>query len=267
MTTGPHFDPVFPAHAIELCNATIVFDQPVPPKVLSGLQEQHKARLLASGLSEGPAARGFQFDVTTGTVVPLVSGGPVSYVTRDQGTTVTIVANQVNVQTNRYIRWAIFEGSINKLLMPLVLDFCKVVSVSGVQLNYWDRFMWSGSWADIDTKQLLNPTTDLIAPKAVTAAKQWHSHVGWFEAKGPDRQRLVNANIDVVSAAAPNMPPRPSIGIYTSIHESALPRPPNTTGSAIPEQGVIPTLSGLHTDLKALLRQIIRDSMAQRIGL
>lgn len=263
MAFVPRFEPIFPAHAIEQCVATAIFDQPLPPKVLASLREKHKALFMKEGLIEGPRASGFQFDVTTGKVVPLVDGGPVSYVTPDRGTTITVVSNQVSLQTTRYIRWASFELMLSKFLMPVVTDFCEVVSITAVQLGYWDRFLWSGTWDDFDVQQLLDPENDLIVRKAARAPQQWHSHAGWFEMHAPSLRRLVNVNVDVVSAAGPTLPSRPSVGIYTSIQDASI----DPDAFALANTDLNSLLCQEHDDLKELLRAIISPTMAQRIGL
>jgi uncharacterized protein (TIGR04255 family) len=268
MTAPPHFDPVFPGHAIEQCTATVRFDQALPTKILSKLQAEHKTKLLEAGLKEGKSAVGFQFDLLTGKVVPL-QDGPVSYVTSDNGTTITIVANQVSIQTARYIRWANFESAASKFLMPLVRGFCESVSINSVQLDYRDRFLWTGSWDDFDSASLLNSESELVAPKVAHAPQQWHCHSGWFEQMPePSMRRLVNVNIDVVTAVQPDTTlQRPSVGIYTSVLDTSTAAPSETAPNWFDESGVLPHLRTQHLDLKELLRSLISPAMAQKIKL
>lgn len=269
MSSPPQFDPIFPGHAIEQCAATVWFDQALPSKILSKLQVEHKTKLLEAGLKQGQAAVGFQFDLQTGNVVQL-QDGPVSYVTPDNGTTITIVSNQVSIQTTRYIRWTNFENAASKFLMPLVHDFCSSISISAIQLDYRDRFLWSGSWEDFDSTSLLNSQSELIAPKVAHAPQQWHCHSGWFEQmpESSVRRRLVNVNVDVVTAVQPNTTlQRPSVGIYTSVLDSCVAAPSGPTPDWFNEPDVLPHLRAQHVDLKELLRSLISPSMAQKIKL
>jgi uncharacterized protein (TIGR04255 family) len=262
------FDPIFPAHAVEQCIATVVFSQPVPPKIFSGLLDKHRELLIASGMSEGPKAIGMQFDMLTGKVVPMSDGGPVSFVTPDKGTTLTIAPNQLSLQTQRYTRWAHFESSVDKFLTPVMREFCNSVEIQASQLDYWDRFIWTGDWDTFDVNQLLNPSYDLIAPKAARATFQWHSHAGWFEMRAPGERRLVNVNVDVTSVAPANaVMLRPSVGIYTSIQDGVVPIPPSTSPIWIPDAEVLGNFRQQHLDLKTLIETIISPAMARRIGL
>jgi uncharacterized protein (TIGR04255 family) len=268
MTIPARFDPVLPAHAIEQCVATVVFNQAVPPKIFSGLQESHKVRMLSAGLSEGPKAVGLQFDVLTGKIVPLENGGPLSFVTADRGTTVTITPNQVSILTLRYIRWANFKSAIDELLLQTIIDFCKSVSIVATKLEYRDRFLWSGTWDNFDVMQLLKRDSEFFAAKAAHAAQQWHSHAGWFEFPIKGVQRLVNVNIDVASVNTPNaVGLKPSVGIHTAIQDSVVAIPPNKDPKWVPEADVVQLLTEHHIYLKALLVSIISDEMAKRIGL
>ena len=268
MSSSPRFDPIFPAHAIERCSATVVFDQALPQKILSNVQNIHRARLLGSGLVEGPQAMGLQFDFVTGNVVPLMGGGPVSYVTADKGTTITLAPNQINLATLLYTRWGHFEAAIVKFLMPLVHDFSQSVSITAVQLDYLDRFVWTGTWDNFDSTTLLNPPGELVAAMPARARQQWHSHSGWFEISAPGKRRLFNVNVDVASATIANaIGSRPSVGILTLIQDGVVAIPPRAAPDWIAEGDVIPIWRQQHSDLKDLLKTIISLPMAQRIGL
>ena len=267
MSSPLRFDPIFPAHAIERCSATVVFDQAVPQKIFSSFRETHRARLLGAGLVDGPQTVGMKFDLLTGNVVPIGGDGPISYVTPDRGTTVTIVPNQVNLTNIQYTRWAHFEAALTKLLIPLVTDYSQSVSISAVQLDYLDRFIWSGTWDNFDSTKLLIPAGDFVAARPARAAQQWHSHSGWFEVPAPGKRRLVNVNIDTASATLNAVLNRPSIGILTLIQDGVIVVPPHTSPDWIDEAGVIPILRQQHLELKDLLRQIIIPEMAKQIGL
>ncbi len=266
--TASHFDPIFPAHAIERCTATVAFSQGLPQKLLSATQDRHKQRLLAAGFSEGPKAVGLQFDVLSGRVIPLAGGGPMTFVSEDQGTTIIVAANQISVQTLLYTRWANFETFISKYVSAIFADFTDALSISATKLEYWDRFIWTGDWDDFDVSQLLAVNSDLISARAAHATRQWHSHAGWFENPAPARQRLVNANVDVVSVNSPNfVGEKPSVGIYTSLQDSDVRAPSGSSPAPFTLDEVPHALRQQHLDLKALLGAIISPGMAKRIGL
>jgi hypothetical protein len=267
MSTSPHFDPIFAAHAIERCSATIVFDQALPQKIMSSLRTAHRARLLGAGLQDGPPMVGMKFDVATGNVVPLGGDGPVSYTTSDRGTTITLAPNQVNLTTMLYTRWAPFEGMLSKLLIPLIAEYSNTVSISAIQLDYTDRFIWSGTWDDFDSSTVLTLPGELVAARPARA-RQWHSHSGWFDFLAPGKRRLYNVNIDTAVAVVPNsVVSKPSLAILTVIQDGVFVVPPRAAPDWFAEGDVVPALRQQHFDLKDLLRQIISSTMAQKIGL
>jgi uncharacterized protein (TIGR04255 family) len=262
------FQPIFPAHAIERCSATILFDQPLPAKSFERVRSAEDKRLRGLGLESGPEAIGFTFDLQTGRVVPVEGNAkPIPYRTPDQSITITILNTQVSVTTTRYVRWAQFVVALSKYLLPAILVFLDTVSVLAIQLDYTDRFFWTGTWSDFDNSKLLNKESDLFARRAGSAREQWHSHAGWLESVEPQLTRLINVNIDVVNAQDPSTPGvRPSVGILTLIRDS-----PETSNSASSgwsrEEAILGALDRQHVDLKQILRGLIIAEISKKIGL
>jgi uncharacterized protein (TIGR04255 family) len=267
MNSSLRFDPIFPAHAIERCSATIVFDQPLPQKIWSSVRTRHRDRLLGAGLLAGPPTVGMQIDISTGRIVPIEGDGPGSYVTSNRAETLTLASNQINLTTTLYTRWLNFEATLNKLFIPLVADYSAVVSISAIQLEYNDRFIWSGTWDNFSSDSLLHHQGGLFAARPAKAG-QWHCHSGWVETPEPGKRRLINVNIDTGSTAVPNSGvPGPSIGIRTVIQDGIILLSSQTASNWYNESDVVPILRQEHTDLKDLLRQIISSAMAEKIGL
>jgi uncharacterized protein (TIGR04255 family) len=268
MSSSLQFDPIYPAHAIERCAVTVIFDQVVPQKILSSLRATHRSRLLEAGLTDGPPVLGMQIDISTGKVIPVEGDGPISFVTSNRGTTVTLAPNQINLTTVLYTRWVHFEATLDKILMPLVSDYSTSVSVYAVQLDYLDRFIWSGTWENFDAHKLLLPQGELVAARPLRVSQQWHCHSGWFETPTPGKRRLINVNLDIASAAVANSGVlKPSIGILTVMQDGSVVIPPHTKPNWFAENEIMPILRQQHSDLKDLLRSIISTSMAQQIGL
>jgi uncharacterized protein (TIGR04255 family) len=177
-----------------------------------------------------------------------------------------MLPRQLSLQTQRYTRWAPFRAAFSKIALPLAEDYTATVSTSAVQLEYVDRFLWTGTWEDFDVSQLIK-SNPLISERATQAKQQWHCHTGWFDWPSPTLRRLTIANVDVVSAGpTPNLL-RPSVGIQTSLQEGAFAGPEGDIVATMPDAEIIPRLDQQHLDLKELLRTIISDSTAKQIGL
>ena len=263
------FEPIFPAHAIERCSATVLFDQPLPTKLFERTRLAQEARLGSLGFERGPKTIGFSLDFQTGRVLQVGDDAqPVPYTTHDRSLTITILSSQVSLQTIRYVRWAQFRAALDKYLIPTVADFSASVSIAASQLDYIDRFWWTGTWVDFEASALLNMRSDLFAHRPGATNEQWHSHSGWFQRLEPGIRRLVNVNIDVVSAQVSNVSePRPSVGILTSMRDATEPSPPQITPSGIPDDRLLSFLDRQHVDLKGLLRDLLVQEMTKKIGL
>jgi uncharacterized protein (TIGR04255 family) len=262
------FQPIFPAHAIERCSATILFDQPLPAKLFERVRSAEDKRLRDLGLVSGPEAIGFAFDLQTGRVVPVEGNAkPIPYRTLDQSITITILNTQVSLISTRYVRWAQFVAGLSKYLFPTISIFSETISVLAVQLEYADRFFWTGTWNDFDSGKLLNKESDLFAARMGEVKEQWHSHAGWFEDFEPHIKRLINVNIDVVNAQVPTTPGvRPSVGISTSIRDASETSRAQSSGW-IPEEGILGILDRQHVDLKQILRGLLVAEISKKIGL
>ncbi len=107
-------------------------------------------------------------------------GGPKAFMFPDQTTGVTINSDGLVFSNSSYVRWQPFVGSVERYILPILSLFLETVSVAAVKLEYWDRFVWAGSWNDFDVSRLLRPSSRFITQEAAARPKQWHSHSGWF---------------------------------------------------------------------------------------
>lgn len=134
-----------------------------------------------------------------------------------------------------------------------------------MKLEYWDRFIWSGTWEDMRLLELLEKS-DYVAWGAVRPNKPWHSHCGWFDLNENGTKRLVNINLDAVDfRAGPNGLPKPSIGIYTMIQDVFVSLP--DVHLDVEVAGVAAHTELVHKDLKELLTHLITREMQERVSL
>lgn len=271
---GPlRFEPLFPAHAIERCSASVFFTQPVPDKFFETVKSRTADVAFRLGLHpvpQAPAIGGFQIDVMANRIVPLQGGGggPSVFTTEDGATTYTVAPNMLVWQTANYVRWAPFVGRFDELATPAIQAFRDLVDVSVVKLDYVDRFFWTGEWEDIDYAGLFAPSSELLAERGARAHREWHSHVGWFD-DHPDRRRLFNLNVDVAEVARPDREtPAPTVGILTMVQDQArqmeLGRIPTPW---LGNRSVVEVLEQQHIELKKLLASLITSATSTQIGL
>jgi uncharacterized protein (TIGR04255 family) len=262
------FEPIFPAHAIERCATTIYFDQQLPAKAFQKVIERADTLFRNAGYERG-GAFGVNVDVATGRVSPVGDSiSPASYISPDRSNNFLVTSNTLSMQTGRYIRWEPFVGQFEELMVPLVDLSADVVSITGIQLDYLDRFFWTGDWENFDWRSLLQDRPDFLTDMARQTGRQWHCHSGWFEERVAPVRRLVNVNIDVVDAVRHGRPePSPSISILTLFRDHIPVTPGQPVATGIQAGTLVAALGELHGDLKILLSRIITTAAAERIGL
>lgn len=261
------FEPIFPSHAIERCGVTITFSEMLPSKAFQRAVEQSQNRFRSAGLEaigggQGRASIGFQIDIASGQTTPLSPGLATSaFATPDKATQFIIAPNYLAVRTNSYVRWRPFAGQIGEFILPLIGTYADTVSVSSVQLDYTDRFLWTGDWGTFDWRMLLKGDGRFVAARASEGHRLWHTHSGWFDETSEVR-RLVNVNVDLSDFIQSDRTV-PSIAILSLMRDD-IP----SGGTRYDDAASIQTcLDQLHTGLKALLGEIVTEPMAERISL
>ena len=253
------FQPIYPAHAIERCAATLIFDQPLPQKLFDKTLLLAKAHLDAARFASAPAPAEIRVDAATGSISVNQSGSASVFNSLDGGTSLAIFPAMIIWQTTRYVRWMPFRGDFDRLTRPFLTTFLEVLSLAAIKLEYVDRFLWSGSIHDIDPWLLLRKDSGLVAAAAAKLGTSWHSHCGWFEQA--TRRRLINANVDVADVIRPPLDPQPSIGIFTLMQDHSDNHPFTSA------EDILSGLDIIHHDLKVLLGKLIVESMCDRISL
>jgi uncharacterized protein (TIGR04255 family) len=266
MDNEPQFEPLFGSHAIERCGVTITFSEALPSKVFQRVLDQAQTRLRAAGIEGvGPApGQGFaiQIDMASGSTTPLAGPRPAIFASPDKATQFIIAPNSLTARTTNYVRWTPFAGQMEELMLPLIGVYSDVVSMTNVQLDYVDRFLWTGDWTNFDWRLLLRPDAGFLAAQASEGHRLWHTHSGWFEEKAEGRQ-LVNVNIDLQDFTRSDGTSVPSVTILTLMREDVPLEVPRLEDAA----SIQTCLEQLHNELKTLLGQIITTAMADRISL
>lgn len=264
MSDAAHFEPIYPRHAIERCAWSLNFTQPLPEKLYLQATSAARELLATHGISSIPA-QSINFDAATGTVSIGAAYGPQEFGTPDGSLILTLTPDAIIWQTTRYTRWNAFWGQVHDIVLQIAQPFTDALAVAAVKLEYWDRFIWSGTWQNLDVHALLNEN-NLIAWGAVRPHEPWHSHSGWFETNSSTPRRLLNVNVNAADfQTAANTAPKPSVGIYTMIQDFFF--FPRFTQIDADMDAIRVQSDSAHRDLKTLLGKIIRPEMQNRVSL
>lgn len=264
MSEAGQFEPIYPRHAIERCAWSLSFAQQLPEKLYLRSTIEARELLAAHGISSIPV-QSVNFDTITGAVSIGAAYGPQEFGTPDGSLVLSLMPDGIVWQTTRYTRWDAFWEQVNEIVLQIARPFTEALPVSSVKLEYWDRFIWSGSWSDMRLEELLTKS-DRIAWGAVRPSAPWHSHCGWFEENGHDPRRLVNTNLNALDFRAnASSLPKPSVGIYTMVQDFFI-FPPFIHHDA-DEQAVLSQTQKAHEYLKSLLADLIVPEVQKRISL
>lgn len=258
----PEFRTQTPAHAIEQCSASILFQPAVPSKLLDKINRENTRHLERMGFKQAPAGPFMNVDIATGALSQATEGAPRFYLGPDGKTQVSIMPNVIALMTPQYVRWGHFQDLISRILGPICEAFNEVVSLNAVRLEYWDRFVWTGTWEDFDASLLIDISSGYIAPRVLEVEKEFHSHCGWFAYDGPVR-RLVNINIDAQEGIQGSAR-IPSIGFYTMAQDQVASedKQHEFEVTSVSEQ-----FNNVHAELKKLFASLIVNEYAAKIGL
>jgi hypothetical protein len=155
------------------------------------------------------------------------------------------------------------------LMKPSVDLALELVPLQVIKLEYWDRFVFDGPSSEVDYKDLLKPNSRYVSGLPVGMKELWHSHVGLFAPAGDFQRRLIHLNLDVIDVADVKLPSigqaleqRRSVGIYSMAQDTL------DIANGLLDSAPLPTkLDDMHEALKDVLREVITEQAAKRIGL
>jgi len=171
-------------------------------------------------------------------------------------------------RTSLYSRWDTVWLQANKYFSALVPIYAKQAKLSGISLNYVDKFVWSGELAECSANLLLKDNSLYLCPHVYKAKDFWHSHTGVFMRVNDNTKRLLNVNVDYLDEMHRGEPRR--IVSVTTVLTDQL-NQPGYELRAIEEDSIMSFISAhmqeLHVFGKEVLGGIINDTMSRRIAL
>lgn len=244
---------------------SVTFDSALPEKLYSKFVVDFTMELEALELKRQTGNQAFAFDSASGRVINVADDyGPATFVSHDGVNELFLVPNAVTFTTQRYVRWATFQNSFHAITASILARYDSAVNLNSVRLEYWDRFIWTGEWSDLELEKLLRKDTEVLTQKIFAAQREAHCHTGWFDYADTER-RLFNVNVDVLALGMPHNPTRldPSVGIYILIQDQSDVE--NTKKFA--GVNLMDRLEELHVVSKKQMASLLQPGIAKRIGL
>lgn len=271
------FEPIHEAHAIEQVLFVLQFERPIDDvnfaealKIAEQFQNELPGRAEIQGFELAIGAPVIVGPVPLGSV-PL--GPSIGSVFRRIGPDGT-VQNELRLQrtsmtfrTSLYTRWDAVWTQTRKYFSDILIKYAAQTRMSGISLNYVDKFAWVGRMAECQPNLLLRQGSNYLCPHVYATQDLWHSHTGAFLRVGKIK-RLLNINVDYLDEH-PSTGLRRVVTITTVM--SDLINQPGYAATEITPNNVVEFVDAhmrqLHDFGKEVFGQIINDEMCKRIAL
>jgi uncharacterized protein (TIGR04255 family) len=284
------WEPLKEAHAIEAASAIIAFTEPLNDVLWRRTVRNAEELAPPSGLTNRSALSGIQLTIGANNVIavagPSAADGAgqlagVKFqrlrITEDaRGSIGQTIAEEFSIERGAisyrnmsYTRWNAFRAKLRDLAKPALEIAAQGAAVGSIRLEYRDVFLNSGEPAEADVGAVLRSASKYIAPHIFELRDLWHSHTGMFVSEPGVQRRLVQINVDSIDIAnAPGTKPRRAVAITTGVQDNFDPAADSQLENPSKAADlVVERFESLHDYSKALLGQILTDTMIERIGL
>lgn len=264
------FEPLHEAHAIEQVLFVVQVDRPLDDGAFA--EARRTASQFKSELPGSAEIQGFAMAIgRPGPVTPIPAGpmvGSVFHKTRSDGTIeneLRVELASVTFRTTSYTRWDAVWTQARRYLDALVPIYLSRANVSGLSLNFVDKFVWTGEVRECRAGSLLRSGSKYLCPHIFAAEDLWHSHTGVFLRPDEATKRLVNINVDCIDQNQPDGQRR-VVGITTVLTD--LLNQPGYPATVVDGSSFIDhRMKQLHNFSKETFGNIINDDMSKRIAL
>jgi uncharacterized protein (TIGR04255 family) len=264
------FVPLHEAHAIERLLIVVQFSGQLDDADLAQVKRAGEQFPELPGVTELQT-----FTVTVGQIAPPAAPNQLSGVSfravSKQGTTETelrVDRSSLVFRTSIYTRWDEVWGQARRYFAELVPIFAARGVLSGVALNFVDKFVWTGQPDESRGSMLLREASPFVAPHVFSAEDLWHSHFGKFVRVDNKVKRLLNVNLDCLNEE-PAQGLRRVISITTVATDMF--NQPGFEQLALGEGATVgdlhKRLDELHDYIKKVFAEVIGDRMTKRIAL
>lgn len=273
-TQKGHFEPIHDAHAIEHVVFVLQIDPPLDDARFVEVRknaEQFMGDL--PGRVDMQALMRLAIGIP-GVAVPAASPSPFGTAfnrSRPDGTVeneLRIDRNSITFRTLLYTRWDAVWKQARKYFDVLVPKYVLQSRITGMSLNYVDKFIWIGDPSECKPTQLLRTGSKYLAPHVFELSDFWHSHTGAFLRSDQQTKRLLNINVDYLEENLPENNRR--VVAITTILTDMMNQPNYSALEVTPDTAteVLSThMQELHAFGKMTFANIINDEMSKRVAL
>lgn len=268
-----HFEPVHAAHAIEQVVFVLQIDIPLDDEQLGKARKAAMQFKTEADLPGQADLQGFSFSIgPAGTPpIPSILAGLVLHRTGPTGTPekeLRIERTSLTFRSTLYTRWDAAWSQARCYFGALLPIYVEKARVSGISLNYQDKFIWNGNPTECSADQLFRLDTIYLSPHIFKAKDLWHSQTGAFASAGDSIKRLFNVNVHSVDENQ-NDQLRRTISITTILTD--LFNQPGYKTTEIAAENVIEFISAemftLHVSSKDVFCNLINNDICKRISL
>lgn len=186
-----------------------------------------------------------------------------------------IVENELRVErtsitfiTTLYTRWDKVWSQASEYFNALVPIYAAQARITGINLNFVDKFKWVGDLTKCSPNLLLRAKSKYLCPHVFEVEDLWHSHTGAFIWFDKNTKRLININVDYLDENRTDGMSR-VVSITTVMSHQF--NQPEYEACDVEEKDIIQFVNthmqALHVLGKDIIGNIINDEMSKRIAL
>lgn len=273
------FVPFNDAHAIVASSVTVQFAAPIPDEARPNLRS--KVHALGREMGFGIPAPFYNTSVTFDSsrvgvffnypTAGIVETSGLSFGRLDEdGVAVerfTSALDHIHIMTNSYIRWGPFFKKASEFIERIYDVYADNLVFAATKVEYWDRFDFRSD-GQPSIKALIRPSCPWLSSSLTEESEGAHCHSGRFDRLDDKLRRLTNVRVDYGDYPGRDGVNTRSAIIYTMLQDAAnAPGYAETGRNAYTAADVLCMLDKQHLALKDLLRDIITEQAAARIGL
>jgi uncharacterized protein (TIGR04255 family) len=271
LNNSGHFEPIHSAHAIEQVVFVLKFETPIADDVFEQIRDASKQFQNGTDMPMHVKFSFQQFSADQAIPLPVQVSGFMLRRMRADGSVekeLRVEPGSVTFMTTLYTRWDAAWLQARRYFEALAPIYASRAKVSGVGLNYIDKFTWVGDMATCRATELLRIGSEYLCPHIFNASDFWHSHTGIFIRVDSKTKRLLNVNVDYLDEVR-GEDMRRVISI-TTILTDLMNQPGYDAFEATPEniiEYLDARVKGLHVFGKEVFGKVINDEMSKRIAL
>ncbi len=266
-----HFDPAHDAHAIEQVVFVLQIERPIDEKPFNEVRDAvAQIAFDLPGRSEIQGVGIMLGAMGIGAPIPSPITGNVFSRTSPAGlveSELRIDRTSVTFRTTLYTRWDGVWAQARKYFDFLIPRYVAQARITGISLNFVDRFIWSGATSECRPSLLLRPSSKYLTPQVYEASDLWHSHTGAFLRADSQTKRLLNVNVDYVDGPPPAK--QRTVAITTVLNDMF--NQPDYEATEFTQRGAVQFfeshMQDMHIFGKQVFGNIINDEMKKRIAL